>query len=162
MTSAAPRRPDRLAPALAALLLVALVVPGLPAAAAGVFMEKSVAVPRDTKVPVEIAYEKATILWVESQNDPKDKDVAEAEKIDPDDKTIVVLRFTYKNEDYYGHKVKLRVILLDDKGAVLAEGGRSATLDKGEPEDTVSFPIKVRTLDWPKAATLHVTATFGK
>lgn len=151
-------------PLRAALLVIAavLLAGGSPALAAGKLVEKAVDVPRDTKVPVEIAFEKATLLWVESQNDPKTKDVEEAKAVDPDDKTFVVLRFGYRNDDYYSHKVKLQVFLLDAEGGVLSEGGRSATLDKMETEDTITFPMKVKTLDWPKATQLRVLATFKR
>ncbi|KAA0252630.1 MAG: hypothetical protein EDX89_17485 [Acidobacteria bacterium] len=151
-------------PLWAALLVAsaALLAGGSPALAAGKLVEKLVDVPREARVPVDITYEKGTLLWVESQNDPKAKDVDEAKAVDPDDKTFVVLRFVYKNDDYYSHKVKLQVFLLDDEGGVLAEGGRSATLDKMEAEDTVTFPIKVKTLDWPRATKLRVLATFKR
>lgn len=149
----------RMASLVAAAVLLA---GGSPALAAGKLVEKLVDVPRDARVPVDITFEKATLLWVESQNDPKTKDVEEAKAVDPDDKTYLLIRFVYKNDDYYSHKVKLQVFLLDAEGGVLSEGGRSATLDKMEPEDTITFPMKVKTLDWPKATNLRVLATFKR
>ena len=162
MTSRLRSTRDALFPPLATplLLLLATALVPAPAQAAGTFVEKSLAVPRATKVPVEITLEKATIQWVESQNDPKEKDVAEAAKSDPKGKTWVLLRFTYANEGYVSHKVNLRVLLLDGSGGVLAEGGRKSALDSQQKKDTISFPIHVRTLDWPKAAKLKVMATL--
>ncbi len=155
-----PSRLRVLAGPVAVLALGAALLAAPPARAAGTFVEKTVDVPRDTKIPVDISFEKASITFVESQNDPKEKDVKEAEAVDPSDKTIVLIRFTYRNDDYYGHRVRLRVVLMDDANGVLAEGGRSATLDKGQREDTVTFPVRVKTLDWPKAKKLKILATF--
>ena len=169
MTSGAPGAPGRilagrsglLRPAtFRVLLLLASLLSPAPARAAGTFVEKTVDVPRTTKIAVGVTFEKAVIQWVESQNDPKEKDVAEAAKSDPKGKTWVLLRFTYVNEGYVSHKVNLRVLLLDGSGGVLAEGGRRSALDAQEKKDTISFPIHVRTLDWPKAAKLKVMATL--
>jgi hypothetical protein len=158
-----PLRPASVLPAATALLplaLLAVLLPPATASAAGTFVEKTVEVPRATKVPVNITFEKAAIRFVESQNDPGAKDVADADRSDPKDKTWIVLRFTYDNEGYVSHKVSLRVLLLDEAGGVLAEGGRSSSLDRQAKADTISFPIHVKTLDWPKAAKLKVLATF--
>ncbi|MBK9968436.1 MAG: hypothetical protein IPP07_27665 [Holophagales bacterium] len=56
--------------------------------------------------------------------------------------------------------MKIRALLLDDSGGVLADSGRGATLGKQEKEDTVSFPMKVKTLDWGRAAKMKLLATF--
>ena len=158
------RRPAAIRPLRTALLVgIAVLVAGAsPAFAAGKLVEKVVDVPRDDRVAVDITFEKATIVWLESQNDPKQKDVDEAKVVDPDDKTILLIRFIYRNDDYVSHRVKLRVFLLDADGGILSEGGRSATLDKMEAEDTITFPLKVKTLDWPKAARMKVMATFTR
>jgi hypothetical protein len=148
--------PRRLTVVAAALLSLVLA----PRSFGDGFFEKAVDVPKETKVPVDITFEKSTILFVESQNDPTEKDVREAKETDPNDNTIVLIRFTYKNDDYVKHKVKLRVVLMGPDGAALAEAGRSAALDPREAEDTISFPMTVKTLDWPKAQKLKVLATF--
>jgi hypothetical protein len=152
-------RPGRSLPWSLAVAFLVLVAPR-PLLAAGGYVEKDVAVPRETRIALDITHEKATIFEVESQNDPKGADVEEALKEDPKDKTFVLLRFHYRNEGYVSRKVKLRVVLLDGEGAVLSEGGRGGTLDANAKDDTISFPIKVKTLDWPKATKLKVTATF--
>ena len=144
-------------PALAAAL--ALLMAG-PAAAAGRLVEQTVEVPRETRVPLALSFEKATILALESQNDPKPEDVEEARTKDPKDSTWVLLRFFYRNDGWTKQKVKLRVLLLDEAGGVLAEGGRSTSLAKQQEEDTVTFPLKVKTVDWGRAAKLKVLATF--
>ena len=158
--SAAVRATVRSAAFGAATLLLAPLLGPSPASAAGTFVEKTVDVPRATKVPVGITFEKSALQWVESQNDPKEKDVADAARSDPKGKTWVLLRFTYANEGYVSHKVSLRALLLDESGGVLAEGGRKSALDAQEKKDTISFPIHVPTLDWPRAAKLKVLATF--
>lgn len=144
-------------------LLLALAAPGAEAQATrGQLIEKTVDVPRDTRVAVDIAYEKSALVSVESINDPKERDIRDAKANDPKDATFVLLRFHYKNDDYVSHRVKLRAVLFDANDTVLAEGGRSGTLDAQQTDDTLTFPMKVKTLDWPNAAKLKVIATFLK
>lgn len=143
-------------------LVCAIALAGSPAllAAKGPLLEKTVEVPRDTRVTLDITYGKAALTWVESNNDPKDVDVEEAKRKDPGDHTFVILRFHYRNDDYVKHKVKIRAYLLDENDTILGESGRSGGLDPGKADDTISFPMKVKTLDWPKATKLKVTAAF--
>jgi hypothetical protein len=126
----------------------------------GALLEKTVDVPRATKVPVDIAFEKAALVNVESINDPRERDIKDARENDPKDVTFMLLRFHYRNADYVSHKVKLRAVLMDGSDGVLAEGGRTGTLDPQQTDDTLTFPIKVKTLDWPNAAKMKVIATF--
>ena len=35
-------------------------------------------------------------------------------------------------------------------------------MDKGQTDDTLSFPMKVRTVDWSNAQKMKVTASFLK
>jgi len=145
--------------AIAAAALALASAP-LPADTRGAFLEKTIDVPRATRIPVDLSFEKATLLTVESVNEPRESDIKDARESDPKDATFVLLRFYYANADYVSHKVKLRAILLDGAGGVLAEGGRTGTLDAQQTEDTITFPLKVKTLDWPNAARLKVIATF--
>jgi hypothetical protein len=145
-------------PALAAALAV---FAAAPAAAQGKLAEQTAAVPRETRVPLDLSFEKSTIFGVESQNDPKPDDIEEARAKDPKDRTWVLLRFFYRNEGYTKQKARIRAFLLDENGGVLAEAGRSAKLAKETTEDTVTFPIRVGTLDWDRAARLKVLVTFS-
>ena len=162
---------SRLSLLLAAAMVLAVPAGSLRAADAtysptpprGAVLEKVVDVPRATRVPLGLTFDKATITFVESQNAPKTKDVEKAKVRDPKDQTYVLLRFYYENPGYVKHRVKIRAILLDEHDGVLAEAGRSGTLDERQTkEDTISFPIKVRTVDWPLAAKLRVIATIPK
>ncbi len=56
--------------------------------------------------------------------------------------------------------MKLRALLLDEAGGVLADADRSTTLGKQEKEDTFSVPMKVKTLDWGRAAKMKLLVTF--
>jgi len=149
---------SRLAPT--ALVAALAFLTAVPAAAAGKLVEETVDVPRATRVPLTFAFEKAAIFAVESQNDPKDADVEEAKAKDPKDTTWVLLRFLYRNDGWTKQKVKIRALLLDEAGGVLADAGRGATLDKQQKEDTVSFPMKVKTVDWGRATKLKLLVTF--
>ena len=142
------------------LLSLLLALAATPAVGADSVIEKTLDVPRANAIPVQIAFQKSILVTVESQNDPQENDIKEALEKDPSDKTFVLLRFHYTNDDYFAHKVRLQAQLLEGDGTVLAEGGRKGTLDAKKKDDTFSFPIKVKTLDWPKAASLKVTATF--
>ena len=148
----------RLVPTALAAALALLTV--APAAAAGKLVEETVDVPRATRVPLTLAFEKSSILAVESQNDPKPEDIEEARTKDPKDKTWVLLRFFYRNDGWTGQKVKVRALLLDEAGGVLADSGRSTTLGRQEKEETFSIPMKVKTLDWGRAAKMKLLVTF--
>jgi hypothetical protein len=153
-------RTDRLRLPLLALAAALLFSPALMAEK-GAFLEKAVDVPRADRVEVGLSYDKGTLVWVESQNDPGEKDIKDAADRDPGDKTWIVLRFHYKNEDYVSHHLQLRAILLGENGEVFGEAGRSGTLDAQQKDDTISFPMRVKTLDWPKAKKLKILATFA-
>ncbi len=129
-------------------------------AAGGQLLEKTVSVPRETAMPLDLTYGRATLTTVETHNDPKPSDIDEAKATDPKDNTFLIVRFRYKSDDYVKHKVKLRTVLLTEDGAVVGEAGRSATLDPNVKDDTVSYPMKIKTLDWPKAAKMKVIASF--
>ena len=126
---------SRLAPTALAAALALLTA--APAAAAGKLVEETVDVPRATRVPLTLAFEKSAIFAVESQNDPKPADVEEARAKDPKDKTWVLLRFFYRNDGWTRQKVKIRALLLDEAGGVLADVGprrrRSASRRRRTP-----------------------------
>jgi hypothetical protein len=131
-------------------------------AARGVLFEKTVDAPKATRVAVDLPYEKVTIIDVESENAPSDADVKDAEKRDPRDTTLVMIRFRYRNEDFIKRKVNLRVVLLDDTNGVIADGGRSGTLGPKKTDDTFSFVVPVRTVEWPSAKRMKIEAIFYK
>jgi hypothetical protein len=133
-----------------------------PAFAAGPLLEKDVEVPRDTRVAVDLVWEKCTLIDVETHNAPNDKMVESARTYDPKDISFLLVRFRYSNTDWVDHRVRLRAVFLDANGDVLSDAGRTAGLDKGTTDDTITFPMKIRTIDWPTAKKLHVTASFLK
>ncbi len=143
------------AAALAAVL-------ALPVLASGPLLEKDVEVPRDTRIPVGLVWEKCTLIDVETHNGPDAKTIEAAKAHDPKDVTFLLVRFRYSNADWVDHRVRLRAVFLDAKGDVVGDAGRTATMDKGKDDDTISFPMKIKTVDWPAAAKLHVTASFLK
>ena len=149
--------PRLLPSALAAILAILATA---PAAAAGKLAEETVDVPREHRVLLEFAHEKAAIFALESHNDPKADDLEEARQKDPDDKTWVLLRFYYRNEGWTRQRVKVRALLLDEDGGVLADVGRSTKLAKEKTEATFNVPMKVKTLDWGRAAKMKLLVTF--
>jgi hypothetical protein len=149
------------AASLAACLALFLAAPKA-AAAGGPLLEKEIEVPRANRIPLDMTWEKCALLDVETQNDPGDKAVQAAKDRDPKDLTFLLVRFRYKNTDWVDHRVRLRVVLLDAGGNVLADAGRKGTMDKNQTDDTLSFPMKVKTVDWANAVKMKVTASFLK
>ena len=149
--------------AFALLGAAALAGGSRPAAAAqGILFERTVDAPKATRVAVDLSHEKVTLVSVESENAPTDADIKDAEKRDPRDTTLVMIRFRYRNEDFLKHKVNLRVVLLDDGTGVIADGGRTGTLDPKKKDDTFSFVVPVRTVEWPSAKRMKIEAIFYK
>ncbi len=141
-----------------ALVLAAFLA--APAFAAGPLLEKDVDVPRDTRIDVGLAWEKCTLIDVETHNAPDEKMIQAAKANDPKDITLLLVRFRYSNSDWVDHRVRIRTVFLDGDGNVVGDAGRTATMDKSQTNDTISFPIKIKTVDWPSARKLHVTASF--
>lgn len=131
-------------------------------AAGGPLLEKEIDVPRTTRIPLDLTWEKCVLVDVETQNDPNEKVVQAAKDHDPKDLTFLLVRFRYANSDWVDHRVRLRAVLLDASGNVVADAGRTGTMDKGQKDDTISFPMKIKTVDWPNAAKMKVTASFLK
>jgi hypothetical protein len=142
----------------AALLLLASSV----LFAAGPLLEKDVDVPRDTRIALGLSWGKCTLIDVETHNAPDEKLVQAAKAQDPKDVAILLVRFRYSNTDWVDHRVRLRAVLLDANGNVVGDAGWRATMDKGKTNDTISFPMKIKTVDWPEAKKLHVTVSFLK
>jgi hypothetical protein len=151
------KRTRLFAPAAALLALAAPVL-----LAAGPLLEKDVDVPRDTRIAVGLEWEKCTVIDVETHNAPDEKMVQAAKANDPKDLTFLLVRFRYANEDWVDHRVRLTAVLLDGEGNVVGDASRTATMDKGQKDDTISFPMKIKTVNWPAAKKLHVTASFLK
>ena len=145
---------------LAACLAVCLAASNA-AAAGGPLLEKEVEVPRATRIPLDLTWEKCVLVDVETQNDPGDKAIQAAKEHDSK-VTFLLVRFRYANTDWIDHRVRLRAVLLDASGNVLADAGRPGTMDKGKTDDTLSFLMKVKTVDWPNAVKMKVTASFLK
>ena len=132
------------------------------AAAGGPLLEKEIEVPRSTRIALDMTWEKCALVDVETQNDPSDKAMQAAKDHDPKDLTFLLVRFRYKNTDWIDHRVRLRAVLLDASGDVVADAGRTGTMDKNQTDDTLSFPMKVKTVDWANAVKMKVTASFLK
>jgi len=146
----------------ALVVLAAFLVAPFAAGAGGPLLEKEVEVPRATRIPLDLKWEKCALVDVETQNDPGDKTVQAAKDHDPKDLTFLLVRFRYANTDWVDHRVRLRAVLVDASGNVLADAGRTGTMDKNQTDDTLSFPMKVKTVDWPNAVKMKVTASFLK
>ncbi len=130
--------------------------------AAGPLLEKDVDVPRDTRIDVGLVWEKCTLIDVETHNAPDAKMVENAKANDPKDLTFLLVRFRYANSDWVDHRVRLTAVLLDAEGIVVGDASHTATMDKSQKDDTISFAMKMKTVDWPAAKKLRITASFLK
>ena len=144
------------------LALAACLAAPYAAGAGGPLLEREIEVPRSTRIPLDLKWEKCTVVDVETQNDPSEKTMQAAKDHDPKDLTFLLLRFRYANADWIDHRVRLRAVLLDPSGNVLADAGRTGTMDKNQTDDTLSFPMKVKTVDWANAQKMKITASFLK
>jgi len=144
------------------LAVAACLAAPIALAAGGPLLEKEIEVPRTTRIPLGLTWEKCVLVDVETQNDPDEKVVQAAKDHDPKDLTFLLVRFRYSNSDWVDHRVRLRAVLLDASGNVVADAGRTGTMDKSQTSDTLSFPMKLRTVDWPNAVKMKVTASFLK
>jgi hypothetical protein len=66
------------------------------------------------------------------------------------------LKFTYANRDDDDWKCVYRVTVLDDGGREIGSGVQERTLNGTEAGDTNRVSVKMRTLDFPKAAKIRV------
>ncbi len=96
-----------------------------------------------------------TIESVQVTDWPKPADVAKAEE-KPGETTKLTVKFTYMNRDDDDWKCTYRVTVLDEGGREIGSGEREATLNGSEASDTNRVSVKMRTIDFPKAAKLKV------
>jgi hypothetical protein len=119
-------------------------------------------VPFRTKesVPVGIEDRFITIESVEVTSWPKPDEVQKAES-KPGDTTSLTLKFTYANRDDDDWKCIYRVQVLDDQGKEIGLGVQERTLNGTEAGDTNRVSVKMKTLDFPRAAKLRVKILAG-
>jgi serine/threonine-protein kinase len=131
--------------------------PAEPAGSANPASRLERVVPFRTKesVPVGIEDRFITIESVEVTSWPKPDEVRKAEGR-PDDTTNLTVKFTYMNRDDNDWKCTYRVEVLDDQGKAIGSGVQERTLNGTEAGDTNRVSVKMRTLDFPRAAKLRV------
>ena len=106
-------------------------------------------------IPLGIVEGPVTIKSVQVTGWPKPEKVQKAEGR-PDEMTKLTVRFTYANPEKRNWKCMYHVAILDDKGEEVGSGERDADLDKRQASDTNDIDLKMRTLDFPRAAKLSV------
>ena len=105
--------------ALAALLAV-------PAFAAGPLLEKDVDVPRDTRIAVDLVWEKCTIIDVETHNAPDAKMVEGGEGARPEGHHVPSRALPLLEHGLGRPPRELRTVLLDEKGIVVGDADHTA------------------------------------
>jgi hypothetical protein len=118
-------------------------------------------VPFRTKevIPLGITARVITIGSVEVTAWPTPEALKKAEGL-PGDMTSLTVKFTYANQGNSDWKCTYRVTVLDDKGVEIGSGEREAGLNKAEKSDTNRVSVKMRTLDFPRAAKLRVSVAL--
>jgi serine/threonine-protein kinase len=131
--------------------------PAEPASSANPAARLERVVPFRTKesVPVGIEDRFITIESVEVTGWPKPDEVRKAES-KPGDTTSLALKFTYSNRDDDDWKCIYRVQVLDDQGKEIGLGVQDRTLNGTEAGDTNRVSVKMKTLDFPRAAKIRV------
>lgn len=78
------------------------------------------------------------------------------EKATDDQMTRLSVEFTYTNRSSKDYKCRYTVTVLDEAGQELGSGEREAHLEAEEEDDTNGVAVRIRTLDFPKAAKLRI------
>mgnify|MGYP001011416632 FL=1 len=86
---------------------------------------------------------------------PKPDEVRKAEG-KPMDEAKLTIKFAYVNRDDDDWKCVYRVQVLDAAGNEIGSGVQERTLNGTEANDTNRVAVKMRTIDFPKAARLRV------
>ncbi len=111
-------------------------------------------------IPLGIMKGAVTIQSVQVTTWPKPVDLQKAEG-QPGDMTSLTLKFTYANQVKQEWKCKYHVVVLDDKGVEIGSGERKAGLNEEQKSDTNRVSVKMRTLDFPKAAKLRIRVSLA-
>lgn len=106
-------------------------------------------------VPLGIEDRFVTIESVQVTDWPKPGDVQKAQG-KPGETTKLTVKFTYTNRDDDDWKCTYRVQVLDDAGREIGSGVQERTLNGTEAGDTNRATVKMRTMDFPRAARLRV------
>lgn len=114
-------------------------------------------VPFRTKesIPVGIEDRFVTIESVEVTGWPKPDEVLKAGQ-KQDATTSLTLKFTYANRDDDDWKCTYRVSILDDGGREIGSGVQERTMNGTEAGDTNRVSVKMKTVDFPRAAKVRV------
>lgn len=84
---------------------------------------------------------------------PKPRHLAKATS---DDTSRLTVEFTYTNRSSKDYNCKYVVTILDEAGQEIGSGEREAHLEAEEEDDTNQVSVRMRTLDFPKAAKLRI------
>ena len=118
-------------------------------------LERSVPFRTGESIPLGIDELATRIDSVTVTGWPKAEAVRAAEAA-PDGTTSLVLTFRYSNRGMKTWKCRYHVDILDESGKEIGTGEQTRRLGKGQTDDTNGVSVKMRTLDFPKAAKLRV------
>jgi serine/threonine-protein kinase len=108
-----------------------------------------------SEIPVGIEDRFVKVESVAVTSWPKPDEVREAEG-KPGETTKLTVKFTYTNRDDDDWKCVYRVQVLDASGREIGSGVQERTMNGTEAGDTNRVSVKMRTMDFPKAARLRV------
>ena len=169
--TAAPRAtPTRAVPATAPAVPAATTAPAAPtpvptpapepvrpteAPSAASKLERTVPFQTGADIPVGIEDRFITVVAVSVVSWPKPDEVARAAG-KPGDESKLTLKFSYMNRDDDDWKCIYRVQVLDQAGREIGSGVQERTMNGTEANDTNRVTVKMRTVDFPKAAKIRV------
>lgn len=118
-------------------------------------LERTVPFRTGESIPLGIVELAITIDSVTVNGWPK-PDVVRAAEATPNTTTSLGLTFRYSSRAMKAWKCRYHVDILDENGKEIGTGERNARLGKGQSDDTNGLSVKMRTVDFPRAAKLRV------
>lgn len=114
-------------------------------------------VPFRTGEAIPLGFMKRNVTFQSAQVTawPKPADLQAAQNL-PNGTSSLTVKFTYSNPGKQEWSCKYQVAILDDKGVEIGTGERVASLGGEQKSDTNRVSVKMKTLDFPKAAKLRV------
>jgi len=118
-------------------------------------LEKTVAFQPGESIPLGIEDLVIKFRSVEVTSWPKAEAIKKAQAT-PADTFNLTVKFTYTNRGKQSWHCQYDVAILDDAGQEIGSGARRAKLGGSEDDDTHRVSVKIKTLDFPKAAKMRI------
>ena len=123
--------------------------------------EKTIPVPRDRDAELDWVHEDCVVESLTLRNYPSEEEIEEARSKDPNDKSWLWWEFNVANRGDRKCRIRLKIEVLDKKGAVIKSSDRTDTVNPGELDDDIRVSTLMKTVDAAEAAKVRVQADVG-